>query len=67
MVSKDIFQIKLGPLPKKWGYHDMPLIANDKIDETDNSTCERPSTKSDKLSAFDGVHFGLQNYDNVSR
>ena len=63
---KDVYRIKLAPLPKKWRHHDMPFVTDDKIDDMDEPDFEGPPTLSDVTAAFDGIYHGLQKYDYVS-
>ena len=42
MALKDIYQVKLGPLPTRWRHPDMPFVTDDKIDELDKPEFEGP-------------------------
>ena len=42
MVLKEIYHIKLGPLPALWKHHDRPIITNYKIDYMDNTDVQGP-------------------------
>ena len=51
MALRDIYQIKLGPLPTKWRHHDVPAVTDDKIDDLDNTDLQGPPTLADVTAA----------------
>ena len=66
MALKEIYKIKLGPIPTKWRHHDVPTVTDDKIDDLDNTDLQGPPTLADVTAAYDGIHLGLQKYEYVS-
>ena len=44
MALKEIYNIKLGPLPTLWKHHDKPKITDHKIDCMDDSDMQGPQT-----------------------
>ena len=44
MALKEIYHIKLGPLPSLWKHHDRPTITNYKIGCMDNVDVQGPPT-----------------------
>ena len=66
MALKEIYQIKIWPLPTRWRHHDMSTVTENKIEELSEPDFEGPPTLSDVTAAFDGIYLGLQKYDYVS-
>ena len=56
MALKEIYKIKLGPIPTKWRHHDVPTVTDDKINDLDNTDLQGPPTLADVTAAYDGIH-----------
>ena len=66
MALKEIYQIKIGPLPTRWRHHDMPNITDKKIKELNEPDLEGPPTQAEAEAAFDGISLGTHKYDYAS-
>ena len=66
MALKEIYKIKLGPLPTLWKHHDKPKITDHKIDCMDDSDMQGPQTFMATTTTDDGIWLGLQKYEYVS-
>ena len=66
MALKEIYNIKLGPLPTLWKHHDKPKITDYKIDSMDDSDVQGPQTFEATTTTDDGIWLGLQKYEYVS-
>ena len=67
MTLKEIYHIKLGPLPSLWKHHDRPIITNYKIGSMDDTDVQGPPTLGNvTTSSPNGIFLGLQKYEYVS-
>ena len=65
MALKEIYHIRLGPLPALWKHH--AIITDYKIDSMDDTEVHGPPTLENVNSAFPiGIYLGLQKYEYVS-
>ena len=55
MALKEIYNIKLGPLPSLWKHHDKPKITDYRIDSMDDPDVQGPQTFEATTTTDDGI------------
>ena len=67
MTLKEIYHIKLGPLPSLWKHHDGPIVTDYKIACMDDTDVQGPPTLDNVTTAFPNrIYLGLQKYKFMS-